>query len=193
MAIAGGVRVARFTALSTAAGLLLSISSAISHDLLKGMTALDISEKKELLARRFAMAGAIGVAGYLGMNPPGFATQVVALAFGLAASSLFPALMLGIFDKRMKRTGAIAGMLTGVTSTVMYIVWFKGWFYRVFRQHPGKLVHGHIDRGLRCRGRLAELHRGDHRIPYDCCPAARHKATIEDIRVPRGAGAATGH
>ena len=116
-------------ALSTAAGLLLAISSAISHDLLKGMIAPDISEKKELLASRLAMAGAIVVAGYLGMNPPGFAAQVVALAFGLAASSLFPALMMGIFNKNMNRAGAIAGMLTGLFSTLLYIFWFKGWFF----------------------------------------------------------------
>jgi cation/acetate symporter len=116
-------------ALSTAAGLLLAISSAISHDLLKGMIAPDISEKKELMASRFAMAGAILVAGYLGMNPPGFAAQVVALAFGLAASSLFPALMMGIFNKKMNREGAIAGMLTGLFSSLIYIFWFKGWLF----------------------------------------------------------------
>ena len=116
-------------ALSTAAGLLLAISTSISHDLLKGMIAPGISEKKELLASRLAMAGAIVVAGYLGMNPPGFAAQVVALAFGLAASSLFPALMMGIFNKKMNRAGAIAGMLTGLLSTLIYIFWFKGWFF----------------------------------------------------------------
>ena len=116
-------------ALSTAAGLLLAISSAISHDLIKGMIAPGISEKKELLASRIAMAGAILVAGYLGMNPPGFAAQVVALAFGLAASSIFPALMMGIFNKRMNREGAIAGMLAGLLSTLIYIFWFKGWFF----------------------------------------------------------------
>ncbi len=116
-------------ALSTAAGLLLAISTSISHDLLKGMIAPGISERKELLASRLAMAGAIVVAGYLGMNPPGFAAQVVALAFGLAASSLFPALMMGIFNKKMNRAGAIAGMLTGLLSTLIYIFWFKGWFF----------------------------------------------------------------
>ena len=116
-------------ALSTAAGLLLAISTSISHDLLKGMIAPGISEKKELLASRLAMAGAIVVAGYLGMNPPGFAAQVVALAFGLAASSLFPALMMGIFNKKMNRAGAITGMLTGLLSTLIYIFWFKGWFF----------------------------------------------------------------
>jgi len=116
-------------ALSTAAGLLLAISSAISHDLLKGVFMPKISEKNELLAGRIAMAGAIIVAGYLGMNPPGFAAQVVALAFGLAASSIFPALMMGIFSKRMNRAGAVAGMLTGLTTTVVYIFVYKGWLF----------------------------------------------------------------
>jgi cation/acetate symporter len=116
-------------ALSTAAGLLLAISTAISHDVIKGMISPDISEKKELLASRLAMAGAIVVAGYLGMNPPGFAAQVVALAFGLAASSIFPALMMGIFNKNMDDKGAIVGMLVGLLSTLIYIFWFKGWFF----------------------------------------------------------------
>ena len=113
-------------ALSTAAGLLLAISSAISHDLLKGMLMPHIDEKQELRAGRIAMAGAVLVAGYMGMNPPGFAAQVVALAFGLAASSIFPALMMGIFSKRVNKAGAIAGMLTGLFSTIIYIFVFKG-------------------------------------------------------------------
>ncbi len=116
-------------ALSTAAGLLLAISTAVSHDVIKGMISPNISEKKELLASRIAMAGAIVVAGYLGMNPPGFAAQVVALAFGLAASSIFPALMMGIFNKNMDDKGAIVGMLVGLFSTLLYIFWFKGWFF----------------------------------------------------------------
>ena len=116
-------------ALSTAAGLLLAISSAISHDLLKGVFRPDISEKNELMASRITMAGAIVVAGMLGMNPPGFAAQVVALAFGLAASSIFPALMMGIFYKKMNRTGAVFGMLAGLLSTVIYIFIYKGWFF----------------------------------------------------------------
>ncbi len=122
---AGGIA----AALSTAAGLLLAISSAVSHDLCKGVWFPNMDDKTELLTSRFAMAGAICVAGYLGLNPPGFAAQVVALAFGLAASSLFPAIMLGIFDKRCNREGAIAGMLTGLGSTLLYIFWFKGWFF----------------------------------------------------------------
>lgn len=116
-------------ALSTAAGLLLAISSAISHDLLKGLLMPNLSDKSELRAGRIAMAAAILLAGYLGMNPPGFAAQVVALAFGLAASSLFPAIFLGIFFKRINREGAICGMLIGLLSTLLYIFWFKGWFF----------------------------------------------------------------
>jgi len=122
---AGGIA----AALSTAAGLLLAISSSVSHDLLKGVFMPNMTEKGELKASRFAMAGAILVAGYLGLNPPGFAAQVVALAFGLAASSLFPVIILGIFSKRVNRMGAICGMLSGLLLTLVYIFWFKGWFF----------------------------------------------------------------
>lgn len=122
---AGGIA----AALSTAAGLLLVISSSISHDLIKGIINPKISEKNELLAGRIAMTGAILVAGYFGMNPPGFAAEVVALAFGLAAASLFPVLMMGIFYKRMNKEGAIAGMVAGLVVTVLYIFIFKGFFF----------------------------------------------------------------
>lgn len=122
---AGGIA----AALSTAAGLLLAISSAISHDLLKGVIAPGISDKTEIMAGRVAMAGAIILAGYLGLNPPGFAAQVVALAFGLAASSIFPALMMGIFSKKVNNIGAVSGMLAGLSATLIYIFWFKGWFF----------------------------------------------------------------
>ncbi len=113
-------------ALSTAAGLLLAISSAISHDLLKGVIAPDISEKQELRASRIAMAVAIAGAGYLGYNPPDFAAGTVALAFGLAASSIFPALMMGIFSKRINKEGAVAGMIAGITVTLLYVFQHKG-------------------------------------------------------------------
>jgi len=113
-------------ALSTAAGLLLAIASAISHDLLKGVLMPDISEKNELLASRIAMAGAIAGAGYLGFNPPDFAAGTVALAFGLAASSIFPALMMGIFSKRINKEGAIAGMIAGISVTLLYVFQHKG-------------------------------------------------------------------
>ncbi len=122
---AGGIA----AALSTAAGLLLVISSSISHDLLKKTFRPQITEKGELLAARCAAAAAIGVAGYLGINPPGFVAQVVALAFGLAAASLFPAILMGIFFKGINRDGAIAGMITGLAFTIAYIVYFKSpWF-----------------------------------------------------------------
>src|SRR5690606_6909996 len=116
-------------ALSTAAGLLLAISSAISHDLIKGSINPNISEKGELLAARISMAAAIVVATYLGLNPPGFAAQVVALAFGLAAATIFPALMMGIFSKRINKEGAIAGMLAGLVFTAVYIFLYLGWFF----------------------------------------------------------------
>lgn len=122
---AGGIA----AALSTAAGLLLVISSSISHDLLKGIISKDINEKNELLAGRIAMTVAILLAGYLGLNPPGFAAQTVALAFGLAASSLFPALMMGIFYKKMNRQGAVAGMIAGLLTTILYIFVYKGFFF----------------------------------------------------------------
>ncbi|WP_292294456.1 sodium:solute symporter family protein [Marivita sp.] len=115
-------------ALSTAAGLLLAISSAVSHDLIKGQLNPAISEKGELLSARIAMAVAIAVATYLGLNPPGFAAQTVALAFGLAAASIFPALMMGIFTK-VNNKGAVAGMLAGLIVTLVYIFLHKGWFF----------------------------------------------------------------
>jgi cation/acetate symporter len=116
-------------ALSTAAGLLLAISSAVSHDLLKGQLTPNMSEKSELMAARLSMVAAIVVAVILGLNPPGFAAQTVALAFGLAAASIFPALMMGIFSKKVNNTGAVAGMLVGLVVTLLYIFLHKGWFF----------------------------------------------------------------
>ena len=112
-------------ALSTAAGLLLVISTAIAHDLLKGCIAPDLSEKKELTAARIAAGFAVCIAGYFGINPPGFVAQVVAFAFGLAASSFFPAIVMGIFSKRMNKAGAVTGMIVGITFTATYIIYFK--------------------------------------------------------------------
>ena len=122
LVVAGGLA----AALSTAAGLLLAISSAISHDLLKGILKPEISEKDELNASRVAMVGAIILAGYFGLNPPDFAAGTVAIAFGLAASSIFPVLMLGIFSKRMNRQGAVAGMIAGLSITLIYVFQHKG-------------------------------------------------------------------
>ena len=112
-------------ALSTAAGLLLVISTSVSHDLLKKTFARGLTDKQELFAARLAAVTAIGIAGYLGIDPPGFVAQVVAFAFGLAAASLFPAILLGIFDKRMNREGAIVGMLAGLVFSLVYIAYFK--------------------------------------------------------------------
>ncbi|MFT5643060.1 MAG: cation/acetate symporter [Janthinobacterium sp.] len=116
-------------ALSTAAGLLMAISSAISHDLVKGIFIPAISEKNELLTGKIAMAASVFVAGWLGLNPPGFAAGTVALAFGVAASSLFPAIMMGIFSKKMNKEGAIAGMLSGLIVTLFYVFAHKGLFF----------------------------------------------------------------
>ncbi len=116
-------------ALSTAAGLLLAISSAISHDLFKNIINPDMSEAKELMTGKIAMACSIVVAGYLGLNPPGFAAGTVAIAFGLAASSIFPCLMMGIFSKTMNKEGAIAGMLSGLGVTMFYVFAHKGIFF----------------------------------------------------------------
>ena len=121
LVVAGGLA----AALSTAAGLLLVISTSISHDLLKNYLRPDISEKNELYAARIAIAVAVVAAGLAGLNPPGFVAQVVALAFGLAASSFFPAIILGIFDKRMNKEGAITGMIVGIVFTASYIIYFK--------------------------------------------------------------------
>jgi cation/acetate symporter len=116
-------------ALSTAAGLLMAISSAVSHDLIKNVFKPDISEKNELLAGKVSMAVAIVVAGWLGLNPPGFAAGTVALAFGIAASTLFPAIMMGIFSLKMNKEGAIAGMLAGLFVTLFYVFAHKGIFF----------------------------------------------------------------
>lgn len=116
-------------ALSTAAGLLMAISAAVSHDLIKGVIKPDISDSGELMAGKISMAIAIVIAGYLGLNPPGFAAGTVALAFGIAASSLFPAIMMGIFSKKMNKEGAVAGMLAGLAVTLIYVFAHKGIFF----------------------------------------------------------------
>jgi cation/acetate symporter len=184
-------------ALSTAAGLLLAISSAVSHDLIKGMIAPNISEKKELLASRIAMAGAIVVAGYLGMNPPGFAAQVVALAFGLAASSIFPALMMGIFNKKMNREGAIAGMLTGLFSTLIYIFWFKGWFFvpgtEMAANTPDNWFMGISPESFGAVGAMLNFIVAIAVSKVTVPPPEHIQHLVEDIRVPKGAEAAVDH
>jgi cation/acetate symporter len=179
---AGGIA----AALSTAAGLLLVISASISHDLLKGILMPGITEKDELRASRVAAALAIVVAGYLGFNPPGFVAQVVAFAFGLAAASLFPAIFMGIFSKRINKAGAICGMLTGLVFTFAYIVVYKGVFFAPLRENiPANWLLGISPEGIGVVGMLLNFivaftvsHLGDE-------PPAKVQQLVEDIRVPR--------
>jgi len=184
-------------ALSTAAGLLLAISSAVSHDVIKGMIAPGITEKGELLASRIAMAGAILVAGYLGMNPPGFAAQVVALAFGLAAASIFPALMMGIFNKTMNREGAIVGMLVGLFTTLIYIFWFKGWFFipgtEMAANTPDNWFMGISPESFGAVGALFNFVSAYIVAKLTTAPPDHIQHLVEDIRVPKGAAAAVDH
>jgi cation/acetate symporter len=184
-------------ALSTAAGLLLAISSAISHDLLKGVFMPKISEKNELRAGRIAMAGAIVLAGYLGLNPPGFAAEVVALAFGIAAASIFPALMLGIFYKRMNSVGAIAGMLTGLIVTVAYIFVYKGWFFIPGTNNlPNTAEYwllGIQPESFGAVGALLNFVVAFIVASVTKAPPEHIQHLVEDIRVPKGAGMAVSH
>ena len=184
-------------ALSTAAGLLLAISSAISHDLLKGVFAPNISEKGELLAARIAMAGSMLLAGYLGWNPPGFAAQVVALAFGLAASSIFPALMMGIFAKRVNNTGAVVGMLAGLGSTLVYIFWFKGWFFikgtEMMANTPDNWLLGIAPEAFGAVGALINFASAIVVSRMTQEPPEHIQHLVEDIRIPKGAGVAVDH
>jgi len=189
---AGGIA----AALSTAAGLLLAISSAISHDVLKGIFMPDLTDKGELLASRLAMAGAIVVAGYFGLHPPGFAAQVVALAFGLAASSIFPALMMGIFSKKVNRSGATFGMLAGIGSTLVYIFWFKGWFFipgtEMMANTPDNWFLGISPEAFGSVGALINFVVAFAVSSFTPAPPAHIQHLVEDIRIP-GAGAAQDH
>ena len=183
-------------ALSTAAGLLLAISSAVSHDLIKGAINPNISEKGELLSARIAMAAAIVVATYLGLNPPGFAAQTVALAFGLAAASIFPALMMGIFSTRINNTGAVAGMLAGLTVTLIYIFLHKGWFFL-----PGTNSFSDADPLL---GTIKSTSFGavgavvNFTVAYAVASFTKEipqeiRQLVQSVRIPKGAGAAQEH
>ena len=184
-------------ALSTAAGLLLAISSAISHDLLKGVFRPDISEKNELMAGRIAMAGAIAVAGYFGLHPPGFAAQVVALAFGLAASSLFPALMMGIFNKKVNNTGAVAGMLVGLGTTLVYIFVYKGWFFipdtNNLANTAENWLFGIQPESFGAVGALLNFITAIVVSKLTAPPPEHIQHLVEDIRIPKGAAGAAEH
>ncbi|WP_438984075.1 sodium:solute symporter family protein [Aequoribacter sp.] len=184
-------------ALSTAAGLLLAISSAISHDLLKGMLTPDIDEKQELMASRVAMAAAIAGAGYLGFNPPGFAAGTVALAFGLAASSIFPALMMGIFSKRVNKEGAIAGMVAGIGVTLLYVFQHKGIMFIQGTEFLGSMspnwFMGIEPNAFGCIGAIVNFV-----VAFAVSSVTKEvpdevQELVENIRVPAGAGMAQDH
>jgi cation/acetate symporter len=181
-------------ALSTAAGLLLAISSAVSHDLIKNMINPKISEKGEMRAARISMGVAILLATYLGLNPPGFAAQVVALAFGIAAATLFPALMMGIFSKRVNNKGAVAGMLVGLVFTVVYIFLYLGWFFipgtATYANTPDNWLFGISPLSIGTVGAVINF-----AVAYAVslateAPPQAIQDLVESVRTPKGAGAA---
>lgn len=178
-------------ALSTAAGLLLVISTSISHDLLKKGFKPNMTDKQELLAARLAAVVAIIGAGYLGINPPGFVAQVVAFSFGLAAASFFPAIILGIFYKKMNKEGAIAGMVSGVTFTTAYIVYFK--FINPAASTPDNWWFGISPEGIGTLGMCLNfivsiaVNKVTAEVPQDV------QDLVESIRYPKGAGEAHDH
>ena len=184
-------------ALSTAAGLLMAISSAISHDLVKGVFAPEISEKGELLTGKIAMAVSIVVAGWLGLNPPGFAAGTVALAFGIAASSLFPAIMMGIFSKKMNKEGAIAGMLAGLAVTLFYVFAHKGLFFIKGTDYLGLIGGANSFFGItpEAFGAIGALVNFAVAFAVDKVtkePPEHIQHMVEAVRVPRGAKAVDG-
>lgn len=184
LVVAGGLA----AALSTAAGLLLVISTSISHDLLKNYLKPDISEKGELWAARIAIAVAVVAAGIAGLNPPGFVAQVVALAFGLAASSFFPAIILGIFDKRMNREGAISGMIVGIVFTAFYIIYFKPQLGGI--GSPEKYWFGIAPEGIGTLGMIFNFIISIVVSRLTAAPPQEVQELTENIRFPRGAGSA---
>ena len=184
-------------ALSTAAGLLLAISSAISHDLIKKTLKPNISEKGELMAARVSMTVAIVVATWLGINPPGFAAQVVALAFGIAGASIFPALMMGIFSKRINSTGATAGMLAGLISTCVYIFLYLGWFFipgtNTFENVEANWLLGISPLSFGAVGAMINFAVAFIVSSAGKAPPQNIQDLVESVRYPRGAGQAVDH
>ncbi|BDY04731.1 sodium:solute symporter family protein [Ferrimonas sp. YFM] len=184
---AGGVA----AALSTSAGLLLVISTSVSHDLLKRSLMPNITDRQELTYARVAAAVAIVVAGYLGINPPGFVAQVVAFAFGLAASSFFPAIIMGIFSKKMNKEGAIAGMISGITFTAAYIIYFK--FINPTGNVPENWWFGISPEGIGTLGMMVNfivafaVSKVTAAVPQDV------QDLVEQIRFPKGSGKAQAH
>jgi cation/acetate symporter len=184
-------------ALSTAAGLLLAIASAISHDLIKSVFKPDISEKGELFAARVAMAGAIALATWLGLNPPGFAAQTVALAFGLAAATIFPALMMGIFSKRINSSGAIAGMLVGLITTCAYVFAYKGFLFipetNILPDNPAGWIFGISPASFGTIGAILNFAVAYFVYNATEAPPREIQDLVESVRTPRGASAALDH
>ncbi|WOI57690.1 sodium:solute symporter family protein [Palleronia sp. LCG004] len=184
-------------ALSTAAGLLLAISSAISHDLVKRSINPNISDSAELWWARGSMAVAVVVATYLGLNPPGFAAQTVALAFGIAAATIFPALVMGVFSRRINNVGAVSGMLTGLVFTVVYIFLHKGWFFIPGTESFPDTIEGSLfgiqSTAIGCFGALLNFVVAFVVSGRTADTPDEVKAMIENVRIPRGAGSATGH
>ena len=176
-------------ALSTAAGLLLVISSSISHDLLKKVVMPNITEKQELLYARLAAGVAVCIAGLLGIYPPGFVAQVVAFAFGLAAASFFPAIVLGIFNKRTNTAGAITGMAAGLVFTAGYIIYFK--FMAPELNVPANWLFGISPEGIGSIGMLINFVLTLAVSRVTAPPPEHIQHLVENIRVPRGAGAAS--
>ena len=173
-------------ALSTAAGLLLVISTSIAHDLLKRELVQEISEKSELIAARIAAGVAVCIAGYFGINPPGFVGQVVAFAFGLAAASFFPAIIMGIFWKRMNNIGAISGMIVGITFTAAYIIFFK--FIRPELNVPAHWFFGISPEGIGTLGMVLNLLVSIPVSLLTAPPPAEVQELVDDIRSPEDAG-----
>lgn len=184
-------------ALSTAAGLLLAISSAISHDLIKKTIKPDINDKGELIAARISMTIAIVVATYLGMNPPGFTAQVVAVAFGIAASSLFPALMMGIFSKRINSTGATAGMIAGLSTTCIYVFLYMGWFFipgtNSFENVEANWILGVSPLSFGAIGAVINFIVAIAVSAMGNPPPKEVQDLVESVRYPKGAGGAINH
>jgi len=184
-------------ALSTAAGLLMAISSAVSHDLIKNVFVPTISEKNELLAGKVSMAVAIVIAGWLGLNPPGFAAGTVALAFGIAASSLFPAIMMGIFSKTMNKEGAMAGMISGLAVTLFYVFAHKGIFFVKGTDFTNLIggpnsFFGITPEAFGAVGAMVNFAVAFVVYKLTKSPPAHIQAMVEAVRIPRGSSAVTG-
>ena len=178
-------------ALSTAAGLLLVISTSISHDLLKKMFLKNITDKQELLFARMSAALAIVIAGYFGIHPPGFVAQVVAFAFGLAASSFFPVILMGIFSKRMNKEGAIAGMIIGLSFTGSYIIYFK--FINPSANSAENWWFGISPEGIGTLGMLFNFTVSSLVSRFTAPPPDEITNMVDDLRIPQGAGASYHH